>query len=249
MPEASAQNTPTLGAYLELLQELARAGLETIVIGGCAVGAYARTLGATVISQDLDLLATSATLDAIVADAPLFRLTIEKLPQPRSVPVAVFRWNDLEVNVLTSSSGLATADVEAQVAREFQVSDDDSFSILVADPFDLLRNKLAIGRPKDLPHIDLLKQFIEEELVAQFVAAPRPRDRIAPIVRYLEVLQTSTIATALSKRLIAVVTTLPAARMLAHRVPIELLPELLNRVQDPDMRSAIEEIQRSRLEG
>jgi hypothetical protein len=34
---------------------------------------------------------------------------------------------------------------------------------LIADPFDLLRNKVSVNRPKDQPHIAILRRFLDEE--------------------------------------------------------------------------------------
>jgi hypothetical protein len=94
-------------------------------------------------------------------------LTVEKMPAQRSVPVALLAWREREVNLLTSMRGLPPADVEARSAREFEGS-TGRLPILVADPFDHLRNKLAVNRPKDAPHIAILKRFICEEAVHAF---------------------------------------------------------------------------------
>jgi len=237
--EAPTSNASPLTDYAELLRALSEAGLETIVVGGCAVGAYARLIGATVISQDLDLLATQTTLDGIVADAAGLGLTLEALPRPRTLPVAVFRWRGREVNVLTQSDGMPTPDVEGQVAREFRATDDDPFTILVADPFDLLRNKLAVNRPKDQPHIALLRQFIEEELVAHFSTQARARDRLAPVVRYIDILGSSTLELELARRLIPAAKTVADFRMLAHRIPIALASDLQGRAPEETIEAAI----------
>ena len=59
MSAPSAQATSALADYIELFEALGRLGVEVVVIGGCAVGAYARLLGETVLSNDLDLLLTA----------------------------------------------------------------------------------------------------------------------------------------------------------------------------------------------
>lgn len=115
----STQTAPTasaLGDYLDLLQALAEHGIEYVVIGGCAVSAYARHLDEAVFSNDLDLLVTGPALDRVVAEASSLELVVEKLPEPRSVPVALLAWRNREVNLLTSTHGLPPADVEARSA-------------------------------------------------------------------------------------------------------------------------------------
>lgn len=49
----SADTASTLEDYLGLLEVLSRLGVDFVVIGGCAVGAYARLVGETVFSRDL----------------------------------------------------------------------------------------------------------------------------------------------------------------------------------------------------
>lgn len=234
MPQTPPQGARSLGDYAEFLRLLANAGFETVVIGGCAVGAYVRTIGETVISQDLDLLASRTTLNAIVAEAAQLGLQIEQLPKPRNLPVAVLRWNGMEINILTQSHGFPPADVEAQVAREFHIAENESVIVLVADPFDLLRNKLAVHRPKDEPHIIHLRRFIEEELVGNFAAAPAARERHAPIARYLDILGMTELDAALATRLIPLAKTSADFRMLAYRVPTTLGASLLARADASD---------------
>lgn len=247
MSKTPSQNPPALETYFALLRQLADAGFETVIIGGCAVGAYARSAGITVISQDLDLLATKSTLDGILAEASALGLLIEKWPQPRSVPVAVFRWSGLEINILTATDGLSSADVEIQIAREFKLSPTDPLSVLVVDPFDLLRNKLAVRRPKDVPHIEILKTFLEEELISQFASARTARERLGPLVRYLDVIKSTTLPIGLAQRVIPLATELVDFRMLAHRIPLELSEELRLHAASETNRFAVGNILTSRL--
>jgi hypothetical protein len=238
--QAPPQSSPALETYFGLLRRLAEAGFETVVIGGCAVGAYARLTGVTVVSRDLDLLATRATLEGILSDAATLGLSVEKWPQPRTVPVAVLRWAGLEINILTASDGLSSADVEVQVAREFRLAESDPFSVLVVDPFDLLRNKLAIRRPKDEAHIEILKGFLEGELLDEFASAKTARERLGPIVRYLDVIGSSTLPLGLSENLIPIARDLADFRMLAHRIPLELSHALQNIDASEECRQAVQ---------
>lgn len=208
----------TLEDYLDLLQALAEHGIDYVVIGGCAVAAYARHFGETVFSNDLDLLVTQPALDRVIAEAPLLQLTVEKMPEPRSVPVALLAWRKRELNLLTSTRGLPPADVEARSAREFE-GGSGRLPILVADPFDLLRNKLAVNRPKDVPHIAILKRFICEEVVHAFQNEIDPRSRIAPAERLLAVLDAPVLDDELASRLIPLAKSDVDFRFLAHRVP------------------------------
>ena len=89
-PQGSA-SAHDLTRFVGLLRELDEAGIEYVVIGGCAVGAYARLGGEAVFSADLDLYLSEPGLDELLSWAREQAVTIEKLPQPRSVPVAVLR--------------------------------------------------------------------------------------------------------------------------------------------------------------
>ena len=217
----------TLEDYLDLLQAFAEHGIDYVVIGGCAVGAYARHLGETVFSNDLDLLVTQPALDRVIAEASSLGVVVEKVPQPRSVPVALLAWRQREVNLLTATQGLPPPDIEARSAREFEFEAGPRLAILLADPFDLLRNKLAVNRPKDAPHSAILRRFIREEVVYAFKNESDPRARIAPAERLLTVLDSPTLDEDLASRLIPLARSDVDFRFLAHRVPVALLGRVL----------------------
>jgi len=244
--QAPPQSAPTLESYFGFLRRLEEAGFEAVVIGGCAVGAYARSIGATVVSQDLDLLATQATLDGILADAAALDLSVEKWPQPRTVPVAVLRWAGLEINILTASEGFSPADIEVQLAREFKVVPSDPFCVLVVDPFDLLRNKLAVRRAKDHAHIEILRAYLEEEVLGHFQSAPTARERLGPVVRYLDVLGSTTLPLGLAQKLIPLARELADYRMLAHRIPLELSQVLQQAASSEANQQVIEQVLKAR---
>jgi hypothetical protein len=245
MPTKTSPTPSPLDAYLDLLQALAEHGIDYVVIGGCAVGAYARQIHETVFSNDLDLLVTQPALDRIIAEAQSLGLVLVKLPTPQSVPVALFAWQEHEVNLLTSTHGLPPADVEARSAREFEASAPGKLPILVADPFDLLRNKLSVSRPKDEPHITILKRFIHEEAVHAFQSESDPRARIAPAERLLAVLGTQILNVDLAARLIPLAKSSVDFRFLAHRVPASQLARLV--AAAPEIfRADIEQLARAR---
>lgn len=107
------------------------------MIGGCAVGAYARLIGLTVVSADLDICVTDATLQDVLELARRDGATIRSRPQPRGVPVAFIEWQGREINVLTGSTGLPAAAAVVRAAREFEL---EALGLVVplADPFDIL---------------------------------------------------------------------------------------------------------------
>jgi hypothetical protein len=115
-------------------------------------------------------------------------------------------------------------------------------TVLIADPFDLLRNKLAVNRPKDQPHIAILRRFLDEEAVSGFSQEKEPRARISAAERLLEVLGTQTLEDDLANRLLPLATTVADFRFLAHRVPVHLLRQLRDRAQADDIRKAVERI-------
>jgi hypothetical protein len=86
MPSPSAHPAHSLEDFVRFFRELEQAAIDFVVIGGCAVGAYARLAGLRVISSDLDLYVSEAALQELLSWARATRVTIEKLPSPRAVP-------------------------------------------------------------------------------------------------------------------------------------------------------------------
>jgi hypothetical protein len=187
MSSTGAKATLSLEDFADLLEVLAQAGTEQVVIGGCAVGAYARLIGGTVTSGDLDLYASYANTEAILIAVAAAGGRVVKRARARNIPVAVVDWNGRELNVLNSSAGLQTPEIETQLAREFVLRGRRGLAVLIADPFELLANKLAVDRPKDRPHIAILRRFLEGEVVLAFRDEDAPRKRIAPAARLLRV--------------------------------------------------------------
>ncbi len=107
-----------------------------------------------------------------------------------------------EINILTANSGLAKAEIIIRTARHFVLSAHDGLEIPVADPFDLLGNKLAVKRDKDLPHIEILRRFAEQESVMAFEEETQPRARLAPARRLLDALGVKVLPALLADRLI-----------------------------------------------
>ena len=162
MSSVSAQAAHDLTDFAEFLEQLEVEGFEFAVIGGMAVSAYARLMGEELRSVDLDIYVTDQTLNELLRWARGHGIRIVKRPQPRNIPVAFLEVDGKEVNALTWSSGLGKPEAIVRTARPFQLASHGDLEIPIADPFDLLRNKLTVKREKDLPHIAVLRRFVEE---------------------------------------------------------------------------------------
>lgn len=182
----------SLTSFSEFLRNLGESGIPFTVIGGCAVGAYARMRGERVFSDDLDLYVTDSALEELLEWAREHGATITKRPRPRALPVAVLDWNGLEINVLTSSRGLPPPDLVLRTARVFELR-DVGVEVPLADPLDLLANKLAVARPKDQPHIAILRAFAETEALETFKARASGRERLGRVRALLDVLGLATV--------------------------------------------------------
>lgn len=243
MPALPAEEAYDLADFVGFLRQLESEGFELAVIGGMAVGAYARLLGETLLSADLDIYVTPETLANVLEWAPRQGFRIIKRPQPRNVQVAFIDYDGKEVNVLVNSSGLPPPDLVVRTARTFVLSEEEGYEISVADPFDLLSNKLAIRREKDLPHIEILRRFVEQETVLAFEEETRPRSRLAPARRLLDVLGQETLPTELAERLVAAAKSPVDYRFLMGRVPTEKLArDLLATVEDAGLRQQLQTI-------
>lgn len=229
MPQADPEAIHDLSHFAGVLQALGNAGFAYAVIGGAAISAYARSLAAEITTRDLDLFVTQSVLEEILDWAPSHDMVIVKRPQPRSVPVAYLTTNGREINLLTASEGLPEPELVIRGSRVVHLEESNVDAVL-ADPFDLLRNKLAVRREKDLPHIAFLEHFLEEEVVEAFRTETEPRERLAPARRYLEILGSATLPPNLGERLLELATSPPDLRFLANRLATrEQLERLLER--------------------
>jgi hypothetical protein len=226
-----------LTRFVALLQQLDEEGIEYVVIGGCAVGAYARLSGEAVFSADLDLYLSESSLEELLSWARDHAMTIEKLPQPRSVPVAVLRWKGLEVNALTASEGLPPIDDALHSCREFTL-EGSTLPVYVADPFDLLANKLRLRRQKDAPHIEVLTRYLELEVREVFAGPGSPRERWAPAKRLMQVMGLAGLPDRLALELIPLAHTRPLRRFLAGRISSPTLVNQLLATAESDAERA-----------
>ncbi len=221
MPSVPAQTAHDLSDFASFLQRLHGEGLEYAVIGGCAVAAYADLMGEELYSVDLDIFVTEETLSELLAWAPRHGVRVVKRPRPRNIPVAFLEVDGKEINALTRSTALPEPQVVVRTARQIVLSAHGDLEVPVADPFDLLANKLAVGRDKDKPHIEILRRFVEEEAVQTFAGHDSPRLRLAPARRLLEVLGRDVLPEPLTDRLIAHARMAVDFRFLMGRAPTE----------------------------
>lgn len=141
--------------FVEMLSALSAAGAEYLVVGAHAMAAH----GVPRATGDLDIwVEASAANAARVRDAlvrfgaPLHDLTLEDLATPDTVfqiglPPA-------RIDVLTSISGVS---FEEAWPRRMTVA-MEGLEIPVLGREDFLRNKRAVGRPKDMADIALMEE-------------------------------------------------------------------------------------------
>jgi hypothetical protein len=244
MPPEEKKKTLSVDDFAGFLRALEDSGLEVVVIGGIAVGAYAALRGDTVLSADLDVYTTQQTQVQIMDWAPSHGARIVKRPQPRSISVVFLEWDGKEVNVLSHTVGLPPPAESMQEARVFQLRKADGLSILVADPYDLLRCKLEVNRPRDRPHQQVLRSFLEEEVVEAFQTESGNRDRIAPAQRLLEVLELQSLPGDLARRLLPHARSASDFRFLIGDAVLAAMPEALG-LRD-DLRRIVERRRKGR---
>jgi hypothetical protein len=172
-------------------------------------------------SHDLDLYADHRTLEGILSWASKSGLKVLKRPQPRSPPVALLEWQGLELNIVTDTFGLPDPSVALRVAHVFELSKHGGLEVMVADPLDLLRNKLAVNRPRDRPHVEILREFVEKEAVEAFEKETSPRARILPARQYIDVIGSRTLPEGLAARLLPLARSRVEFRFLIGTVPTE----------------------------
>ena len=219
VPAEEKKSPYSLADYGDFLAALTEAGLDALVIGGCAVGAYAALRGESILSADLDVYTTIDTQLQIMAWAPAKGARIVNRPQPRALSVVFLDWEGKEVNVLTETRNLPPPAEAFQDAREFRLRNHGGLPVLVVDPYDLLANKLEVDRPKDKPHPEVLRRFLEEEVLEAFRVESSPRDRIAPAQRLLEVLEERHLPEDLARRILPLARTPADFRFLFGRAP------------------------------
>ena len=248
MPHEAEKEAYSIEDYSTFMSALSEGGFEVVVIGGCAVGAYASLRGESIHSADLDVYTTPETLERILDWAPAMGIRVVKRPRPRALRVAVLEWNGKEVNVLTETDAFPPPQTAIRLAREFDLTGRGNPPILIADPFDLLANKLKVNRPKDRMHQEVLRRFVEEEVVQAFREEKEPRARIAPARRFLETIGKNRLPENLAARLLLLARTAADFRFLLHHAPNrEMEEEMLRKAPDETgLRAELEAIRKRR---
>ena len=139
--------------FVEMLSALDAAGAEYLVVGAHALAAH----GVPRATGDLDVWVratpeNAARVLAALRDfgAPLFDLSPEDLARPETVfQIGVV---PVRVDILTSISGVGFE--EAWAGRIHVTVDGVTFGVLGRE--ELIRNKRATGRPKDLLDVETL---------------------------------------------------------------------------------------------
>jgi hypothetical protein len=136
--------------FVEMLSALSAAGVEFLVVGAHALAAYGRPRA----TGDLDVWIRRSPENARrayealrVFGAPLFDLTLEDLEKPENVfQIGVV---PCRIDLLTSISGV---DFEAAWANRTSL-EIDGLSVPCIGRADLVANKRAVGRPRDLADV------------------------------------------------------------------------------------------------
>ena len=139
--------------FVEMLSALDAAGAEYLVVGAHALAAH----GVPRATGDLDIWVrgTSENAARVLSalrefGAPLFDLSPEDLARPETVfQIGVV---PVRVDILTSISGVGFE--EAWVGRMRATVDGVTLGVLGRE--ELIRNKRATGRPKDLLDVETL---------------------------------------------------------------------------------------------
>lgn len=161
MGDADFDSTVALGALM-------RHGVRFVVIGGVA----GRAWGSTLLTQDVDvcyartrenmelladaLVELRAKLRGVDEDVP-FLLDAKTLAAGQNFTFVTTAGG---LDVLGLPSGTAGYDDLINNAVELELGED--LVVAVADLDDLIRMKLAAGRPKDLMAVEVLKAVREE---------------------------------------------------------------------------------------
>ena len=146
--------------FVEMLSALCAAGVEFLLVGAHALAAYGRPRA----TGDLDIWVRPTrenaprVMQALKAfGAPSFDLTVEELSTPESV--FQFGVAPCRIDLLTTITGV---DFDSAWANRTTLN-IDGLSIPCIGRTDLLANKRAVGRPRDLADVAELESPESEE--------------------------------------------------------------------------------------
>lgn len=152
---------------LRLLQVLERHGVRFVVVGGIA----GRLLGSPTVTRDLDicyardrpnLTALAAALAELHAQLRGVDEGLPFHPDVRTLQAGdsfTFQTDAGDLDILGTPAG---TDGYSDLARTADHTDVGKFEVLVASVDDLIRMKLAAGRPKDLIEVEVLGALRDE---------------------------------------------------------------------------------------
>jgi predicted nucleotidyltransferase len=141
--------------FRDLLAEFVRSGVRFVVVGGYAVGHHAKPRA----TKDLDVLVSGSgdnlarvaeALDRFGAPASV----VQAARQMGPTDIVYMGVEPVRVDVLRSADGV---DTEQVIARAQTLTLDDlAIPIIALD--DLIANKRASGRARDLADVELLER-------------------------------------------------------------------------------------------
>jgi predicted nucleotidyltransferase len=141
--------------FRDLLAEFVRSGVRFVVVGGYAVGHHAKPRA----TKDLDLLVSGSNDNlARVADAlERFGATGSVVQAAREMgptDIVYLGAEPVRVDILRSADGI---DTEQTISRADKLALDE-LTIPVIALEDLIANKRASGRARDLADVELLER-------------------------------------------------------------------------------------------
>lgn len=224
MPTSAPPPSRSVADFAKLFTLLAEEGIDYTVVGGCAVGAYAALQGDPSFSSDLDLLLSEADRSQLLHSLSRFNANLTKAMQPRGLSVAVITWEKQPIDLFTELQGFPSAHEASQTAREF-ILDELGVAVPIADPYLLLKNKLLVNREKDQSHIQILKRYLKEEVVADFCHGKSARERHTPLRRWLRTCEQKLIDDEIGNRIVECWQTEADLRFLAVNLASDTLFE------------------------
>jgi predicted nucleotidyltransferase len=142
--------------FKDLLAEFARSKVSYAILGGYAVGYYAKPRA----TKDLDLLLSGADDNLARAATALAVFgapanVVESVRALKPTEIAYLGTEPVRVDLLRSADGIETESVIARA--KLVVLDGLSVSLIALD--DLIANKRASARPQDLADVAALERF------------------------------------------------------------------------------------------
>jgi hypothetical protein len=141
--------------FRDLLAEFVRSGVRFVVLGGYAVGHHAKPRA----TKDLDLLVSGTDENLARVAGALERFgaapsVVEAARQMGPADIVYMGVEPVRVDLLRTADGIDTEDAIARA--ETVALDDLAIPVIALD--DLIANKRASGRVRDLADVELLER-------------------------------------------------------------------------------------------